>query len=230
MPLMHSGSKKAFSHNLKTEMHEGKPMKQSLAIAYALKKRGKKMAKGGSVDAEKEMEDYMDKESMVGEDMAKDEVPEVDPMDEAGEFMGYMAKGGDVERAHKEDERMLGQHGEDEQGPYGAEMTHEPDRMIEHDVMDQSKGKELDMIDHIMAKRQKHFSKGGRVANTDLPTAMFEPNEFDDLHLRDDLESSYTGANSGDELGDDREDMDRKDMVAMIMKSRAKKDRLPKIR
>lgn len=37
MPLEKSGSKKAFSKNVKTEMHAGKPQKQAVAIAYNVK-------------------------------------------------------------------------------------------------------------------------------------------------------------------------------------------------
>lgn len=47
MPLIQGKSKKAFSHNVKAEMDAGKPMKQSLAIAYATKRKPKKMNKGG---------------------------------------------------------------------------------------------------------------------------------------------------------------------------------------
>jgi hypothetical protein len=48
MPLMQGPGQKAFNSNLKTEMKAGKPQKQSLAIAYSLKRRNsKKMAKGG---------------------------------------------------------------------------------------------------------------------------------------------------------------------------------------
>jgi hypothetical protein len=55
MPLMHGKSKKAFEHNLKAEMHAGKPQDQSLAIAYSIKRKAqhKKMAEGGSVKDEK---------------------------------------------------------------------------------------------------------------------------------------------------------------------------------
>lgn len=38
MPLMHSNSKAAFSHNVKAEREAGKPMKQALAIAYSEKR------------------------------------------------------------------------------------------------------------------------------------------------------------------------------------------------
>ena len=42
MPLMHGKGPKAFEHNIKTEMHHDKPLKQSLAIAYAMKRKAKK--------------------------------------------------------------------------------------------------------------------------------------------------------------------------------------------
>lgn len=87
------------------------------------------------------------------------------------------------------------------------------------------------MVDRIMAKK---YSEGGKVANerqgdsTDvMPTAGDAPNEFDDLALRDDLEFHDTGANSGDELGNAQEDEDRRDIVSRVMRSRAKRDRLP---
>lgn len=54
MPLMKKKSKTAFSHNVKAEMEAGKPQKQSLAIAYSVKRKAKKMADGGSVSASDE--------------------------------------------------------------------------------------------------------------------------------------------------------------------------------
>jgi len=44
MPLVKSASKGAFRTNLKAEMKAGKPKKQSLAIAYSVKRKvqGKK--------------------------------------------------------------------------------------------------------------------------------------------------------------------------------------------
>ncbi len=48
MPLMKRRSKKAFEHNVKAEMHAGKPQDQSIAIAYSVKRRAKK-AKGGEI-------------------------------------------------------------------------------------------------------------------------------------------------------------------------------------
>lgn len=40
MPLTKSGSKQAFSENIKREIAAGKPQKQAVAIAYAVKRQG----------------------------------------------------------------------------------------------------------------------------------------------------------------------------------------------
>ena len=39
MPLVKSKSKKAMSENISREMHAGKPQKQAVAIAYAVKRK-----------------------------------------------------------------------------------------------------------------------------------------------------------------------------------------------
>jgi hypothetical protein len=41
MPLDKGTSKKAFVSNIKTEINAGKPQKQAVAIAYAVKRRPK---------------------------------------------------------------------------------------------------------------------------------------------------------------------------------------------
>lgn len=149
MPLFKGKSKADFGHNVEEEMHSGKPMKQSLAIAYSMKRKAKKMASGGMI--EQEAEDYADDDGDEG----------------------------------------------------------------------------LDMVGRAM----KRYSKGGQVAN-DVGVAEADdmPAEYDDLVLRDDdMESAdYTGANSGDELGNAAEDEDRSDIVARVMRSRSKKDRMPR--
>lgn len=50
MPLIKGKSDKAVSENIKTEMKAGKPQKQAIAIAMAVRR---KHAKGGNVDNEK---------------------------------------------------------------------------------------------------------------------------------------------------------------------------------
>lgn len=50
MPLVKgkaARSRKGFSENVRREMHEGKPQKQAVAIAYSEARRGKKTAKKG---------------------------------------------------------------------------------------------------------------------------------------------------------------------------------------
>lgn len=144
----------------------------------------------------------------------------------AGRNGEMFAKGGMVkenEEAMEEDDRMLGQHGEDEMGPDGVRMA--DGGQIEDNY--QTADRALDMVGRIMDTHQKMYSKGGQVANDTPITADFESNNFDDLVHRDDLESSYTGKNSGDELGNAGEDARRSDIISRIMKSRAKKDRMP---
>lgn len=64
MPLMQSKSKKAFSKNVEKEMDAGKPQKQSLAIAYNVKRKNerKKMATGGAITAKDESRPMPDQE------------------------------------------------------------------------------------------------------------------------------------------------------------------------
>lgn len=76
-----------------------------------------------------------------------------------------------------------------------------------------------DMVSKVLGER---MSKGGMIANDEEVHADEMPNEFDDLVLRDDLELSYDGANSGDELGDTDEDKKHNQMVAMAMMKRRK--------
>lgn len=91
------------------------------------------------------------------------------------------------------------------------------------------------MVDKIMHQRSKtfeneaRFSEGGQVANDTPLTAGFKDNDFDDLVLRDDLDSDYgDDNNSGDETGNDALDERDDDVVSRVMRSRAKKDRMPR--
>ncbi len=110
-----------------------------------------------------------------------------------------------------------------EHGSTMCEMCHGGKMMAEGGMMEDE-----DMISRIMKKRAGHYSEGGRVANEDHDEADFKENEFDDLPLDDHLEEHYTGSNSGDELGNEQEDEDERDVVARIMRSRGKKDRMPR--
>lgn len=143
----------------------------SMGMAYAMKKRSKKMAKGGQM----------------------------------------CASGGFIE----------------EENASGMEAM-----PVEHEKQNEAAMHEdADMIARIMHKR-KEYSEGGQVAN-DIGTGQDAdalPNQFDDLVLRDDdmEDADYTGADSGDEIGDHAQDERDKDVVHRIMKSRSKKDRMPR--
>ena len=163
---MKSKSPEAFDKNLKTEMHAGKPLKQSLAIAYAMKRKAKKMAHGGMVH-EDEMESGYESE------------PEV----------------------------------------------HDPE--MQHDDMD------ADLVDRIMRKRVKMMPEGGVVADEGMGDPMEHADQdsayYDYLSSGDlDDHTTNSGAADGDFLGNEREDEDRHDIVSRIMRSRAKKDRMPR--
>lgn len=234
MPLFKGKSKKAFSKNVEAEMDEGKPQKQSLAIAYSMAKRSgkKKMAEGGLMDA-------LVKGLTPGDSFSKVKKAE-GGMIHAKDSGFVDHEGNEIKHngpSISEDDRSLNQHGELEEGPQGGgEGFHDESYMgHKNDPHDnyQSEDHELDMLTRIMNK-EKMYSQGGKVANggdDDLDMmADGKPNNFDDLALRDDLESSYDGSNAGDHLGNDQEDSDRKDMVSRIMASERKKDKLPKVR
>lgn len=102
MPLIQGKSEKAFEKNLKTEMHHGKPLKQSLAIAYAMKRKAKKR------DEHEDMEHMDMAEGGCADEMMheKEEHPLSKGMKKAFHAPGY-AKGGDVKGVHKKHESRV---------------------------------------------------------------------------------------------------------------------------
>ena len=213
MPLLKSKSKKAMGENIKTEMENGMPQKQAIAVAYNMKRHaGKKMAMGGMMT-----NDGYQSSCSAGCNS---------PCEIHEQASGFVEHESDVKRpnemAMSESDRDLNQHGEDEMGPDGARMA------MGGDMEDYQK-ESPDMRDDLVARvmKQRMYSKGGMVANDTPITAGFESNDFDDLARRDELESSYTGANSGDEDGSDDEDMRRKDVVMRAMLAH-KKGKMPR--
>lgn len=83
---------------------------------------------------------------------------------------------------------------------------------------------DADMIARIMHKR-KEYSQGGMVANDSAPIADEMPAEYDDLVLDDTMEDN---SSAGNEHGDAAQDERDGDVIAKIMRSRAKKDRMPR--
>lgn len=241
-------------------------MKSSLPIAYAMKKKSRKSyADGGSIAPNPKPTPPADPNS-AQESMRKafkfyKDGGMVDEM-----AHGYMDhEGNDVKHngpAMSEDEKDLNQHMVNDQASTSMAEQDLVDRIMakrnkemsglarlaEGGPVDASQGGPAyedcydDMVDRIMMKRHgamedysdlDRYSEGGKVANqehgpNDSRLAGFDPNEFDDLVLRDDLTSSYgEDDNAGDALGNDQEDEDRDDIISRIMRSRKKKDRMP---
>jgi hypothetical protein len=198
------------------------PKEGSLAIAYGMKKKAKKMAEGGDIKGVHTSEfDEVDKRKYPSLSMGDSDA-------------GEMARNEKMDQAKAEHHRVLGEmvsmrkkdrtnlaEGGPACGPNcpGCEMCH-GGMMAEGGMADG-----LDMIKRIMRKR---MSEGGKVANQDLPIVDDMNAEYDELHKDDDLEFHDTGANSGDEIGDEDQDASDRDVVARIMRSRAKKDRMPR--
>lgn len=192
MPLIKGKSKESFGKNVSTEMHAGKPMKQSLAIAYAMKRKAKKMAMGGEVEGYQP--DYKYREH-----------PDL--------------------RDHEKDSGFVDHEGDDVKMDHAAMMEDDKD-INQHGDMDG------ELVDRIMMKRQM-MAEGGVVADEGEDELSHlddgKDNDFDYLSSGDlDDSTTNSGAADGDFLGDKQEDEDRRDIVARIMKSRAKKDRLPR--
>jgi hypothetical protein len=68
-------------------------------------------------------------------------------------------------------------------------------------VMPDGEPKDSDMVGRVMKRR---MSEGGVIANDTPPVADGESADYDVMDTDDDLSMTETGANSGDELGDDR--------------------------
>lgn len=200
----------------------------SMAIKYAMKKR---MAKGGKVESDmsggqkrgpegypKYQEQAQNEKGIHTPRSGITQFPHGKGRSEAGDFSSATYDG----KPHED----LREHGKELHRKKLAEMR----SMKKPNLMAEGGEMHGDMVDRIMQRRC--YSKGGMVANggdADLDEmADGRDNNFDDLALRDDLEFAYTGANSGDELGNEQEDQDRHDIVARIMRSRAKKDRNPR--
>lgn len=84
---------------------------------------------------------------------------------------------------------------------------------------DKNVNQTADMIARIMARREA----GSTVERADALPADYS-NEPD----AEDIMSTNSGAADGDMLGNEAEDEDRSDIVSRVMRSRAKKDRMPR--
>lgn len=208
MPLFKGKSEAAFKHNVRTEMNAGKSQKQSLAIAYQMKRK-KKMAKGGDVKGVHR--DQMSKgKSLAGEIVRGAR----EGGKEKHQSMNELAK-----TLHEEKlEELKGM-----KGPHGnyAEGGEVDGPVSEEEAKKFAKGAGFADGGEVTCPHcTKTFSHGGQVANDDMMLADTLPNEFDDLVLDDDAPvHKYTGKDSGDEIGGPSKD----DIVAKAMLKRKKK-------
>ena len=122
MPLTPGRSKAAFSKNVSTEMDAGKPQKQSLAIAYNIKKKNakKKMADGGMAGdtAGQSIQDSINKRIKQGpnpspspvssaQPVARDDEDDASKQAKGGMIRKRMAEGGRVDVSTNNQKRPM---------------------------------------------------------------------------------------------------------------------------
>lgn len=212
MPLWHGKSEKAFKHNIRAEMHAGKPQKQSLAIAYATKRKAEQhkaqggemkcyahgtmdcphcMAEGGEYEKGVHKPFYGKDSDWPGESQAGEHTRDAKENRELGY---HKTAGRQREFAHAEHGKILAE-------MKGMKKPH----LYAHG------GEASETIGRLM---EKHYSKGGQVANDVEDLADYDPNEFDDLVLTGGLEHGEEGSM---EHGDEAEEHDRNDPVMRAM-------------
>lgn len=101
MPLKHGKSKKTLQENIKTEISHGKEPKQAVAIAYAVRRKAMKKAKGGMIPGVEQPHKGEPMNKKLHPDHAKNPLSKVDPekykkFKESSKF----AEGGEVMCAH----------------------------------------------------------------------------------------------------------------------------------
>jgi hypothetical protein len=208
----------------------------SFGMAYATKKRNKKMCNGGKMAKGGEVGVHEPYSASVGGGKGQSYAGDQTRWAQAskGSISGVYHN----QAAKKEHDRVLGEMKsipkptsgmsgfakggfveEEEEAGYEAlpeEHEHENEAAMHEDA---------DMIARIMHKR-KEYSKGGMVANdVGVADADHDSAEFDDLVLRDDLEDN---SSAGNEHGNAAEDHDQEDIISRILRSQRKKDRMPR--
>lgn len=217
MPLIPSKSKKAFSKNIETEMHAGKPQKQSIAIAYSVKKKaGKKYAKGGMVNESaasehRPMPEEKDKDAAMVSRNSGDKAPKNDSwvgrptVSQAQSNNGRMVK--PIKRPSMVPSNAFSTRMYDEEadlqssaktGPYDAQ----PPQHDDEEGPDRQGPKVSDMQDEHSTKR-KPYAKGGQVQSSDY---SHKANKYEDdlLDIPPSEDEGDMLAMSHNEVGADR--------------------------
>jgi hypothetical protein len=235
MPLVKSGSDKAFKKNLKTEMKNGKPQKQALAIAYGMKRKnmskggmcpdctdigGKCVAHGGQTQAEDNSDFAMYAEGGMVDDMAPLKQKSARPGDSEDEYPG------------KQDHMYMPQE----------------DGNVQEDYSDSEKdlpkvSESLSLAAEIMKDRKlRKFAKGGSVpvkpdyksigvgtlhGPTDETDEMYETNDSDEkpVPMEDGRDSRGLDLEYAHTMTDDEHDTSDASLVAQILKDRKNRRR-----
>jgi hypothetical protein len=106
MPLIHSKKPAAFSKNVSSEMHAGKPQKQALAIAYSVKRKAEKKKHyddGGEIKDDSEDQIHPDPDKTAA---AQDSMRKAFNFASGGHVQGCqcaqcMAEGGQIKGVHE---------------------------------------------------------------------------------------------------------------------------------
>lgn len=249
MPLIHGKSPKSFSKNVETEMHEGKPLKQSLAIAYAMKKR--KKAYGGKMCAE-----GGDMDDMMQETASPSPIPDpnkklISGMKKAFHSPGY-AEGGHVKGVHTpikaivDDEHGMGEEAKGvshagiltRQGR-GYSKKEEQERGYYADAKASHK-KVLGEMHEMKGHDRKYLADGGFVHEEKESGYESMPHPCENCGHMNHIDSRMLGQHGAEEvaaegMAEDNEPFherevshpvenqdDHEDMVGRIMKQRAK--------
>lgn len=196
-------------------------MNPSLAIAYAMKKKAKKMKDGGDVDPA--FWNRVDKNGSNTAEQWGEKANNATLSPYSPEYIGEQKDAMRRAPMKMADGGMI----EDDEMESGYES--EPE---EHDESNEEAKSDDSIVDRIMSKRQM-YAEGGVVADEgeDELSHMADSadNDFDYLATGDlDDSSSNSGSSDGDELGNHQEEEDRKDIVARIMRQRSMKQHNPK--
>jgi hypothetical protein len=140
MPLIKSSSKSAFKKNVAAEIKSGKPVKQSVAIAYSTKRAAKK-ASGGDVRPESYSPHSFDSDVDYYASLKKRPTPRM----RSSEPMGAS----------------------DMDDPQGRRLREEQARMAKQKPMSKAQGMDfLKSVREGMEKMHQKKAKGGKVKKT----------------------------------------------------------------
>lgn len=167
MPLIKSKSKQAFKENIKAEMDSGKPMNQSLAIAYDVKRRSKKpkMADGGLLDkVVKATSDYYNAKDPTPTKKPEQDPRTIKPVGPAEKSSSY-AEGGPV---MKQKFTKLKYPSMTQSPVFSVKLRNEEDDTeasmppMKHEGMSEDKGPSKEAYDDKDAAKPR-FAKGGMI-------------------------------------------------------------------